>query len=126
VTDPTTGGARIISGQDPFDSELHFTQDFPAWKLNWGVDFFPTFYNRFYRFDEIDTNRNGSAATVFVEYKPLPDLSLRATLDTNRQVFDVTRQVFAGPRNVDPLLVTDFRGHRFGVISFFRIRKTFS
>ena len=125
VTDPTTGSARIISGQDPFDSEVHFTQDFPAWNLNWGVDVFPVNFNRFYRFDEIDTNRNGSVATVFVEYKPRPDLSLRATLDTNRQVFDVTRQVFGGPRNVDPLLLTDFRGHRFGVISFFRIRKTF-
>ncbi len=125
VTDPTTLQPRIISGQDPLDTEIHFTQDLPAWKLSWGVDYYPQNLNRLFRFNEIDTTHNGGAATVFVEYKPQSDLSLRFTIDTNRQIYDLTRQAFTGPRNVDPLQLVDFRGHRLGVISYFRIRKTF-
>jgi hypothetical protein len=125
VTDPTTGQRRMISGQDPLDAELHFTQDFPQWNLNWGIDLIPQYYNRLFRFDEIDTDRTSTEGTVFVEYKLRPDLSLHASVDTNEVIYDATRQVFIGARNIDPLQFTDFRRHRFGPITFFKIRKTF-
>jgi len=125
VTDPTTGRRRTISGQDPLDAEFHFAQDFPEWKLNWGIDLFPPFYDRLFRFSEVDANRTSIEGTVYVEYKVLPDLSLRVAVDTNDVFYDATRQVFSGPRNIDPLQFTDLRHHDFGPVTFFRIRKTF-
>jgi hypothetical protein len=125
VTDPTTGQPRQISGQYPLNAELHFSQDLPKWKLSWGVDDWIGFAQTFFRFDEIDTNHTGTYQTLFVEYKPRPDLSVRFELDDRKQIYDITRQVFAGPRNAGPLLLTDFQRRKFGVISFIRLRKTF-
>jgi hypothetical protein len=125
VIDPATDQRRIISGQHPLDAELHFSQDFPAWKLSWGIDEMFGYLERFYRFDEIDSNRTNDVSTVFVDYKPLPDLSLHFSVDTNRMSLETTRQIFGGPRGIDPLQSIDFQDRKFGVISFIRIRKTF-
>ena len=54
VTDPTTGETRRISGQHPFDYELHFSHDIPRWKLNWGLDVYNRWTRTYYRFNEID------------------------------------------------------------------------
>src|SRR5581483_8727289 len=70
VTDPTTGARRRISGQHALDAELHFTQDLPHWNLVWGVDYNPPFRERFFRFDEIDTNHQNVSWDMFVDYKP--------------------------------------------------------
>ena len=81
-----------------------------------------------FRFNEIDTTNNGGATedTVYVEYRPEPDLTLRVQTDLEQLVFDSRRQVFAGPRGSSPLLFTDVQERRFGPITFFRLRKTFS
>ncbi|HEV2533711.1 TonB-dependent receptor plug domain-containing protein [Phenylobacterium sp.] len=125
VTDPTTGQRRRISGQHPLDASLHFSQDLPRWNLNWGFDLPLAYREHFFRFNEIDTNRANTVGTLFLEYKPKPDLGLRFTLDTHRGVYDVGREVFAGPRNTAPLRLMDLQDRRFGPVFFARIRKTF-
>jgi hypothetical protein len=125
VTDPATGARRRISGQHPVDAALHFSQDLPRWKLNWGVDAAFGYRERFFRFNEVDTNRVNTVATLFLEYKPRPDHGLRFTLDTAAGLYDVTRQVYAGPRGAAPLRFVDFQDHRFGPVLFARLRKTF-
>jgi len=125
VTDPTTGQRRRISGQHPLDAKLEFSQDLPRWKLNWGFDLPLAYREHFFRFNEIDTNRANTVGTLFLEYKPKPDLALRFTLDTNRGVYDVTREVFAGPRGTAPFKLMDLQDRRFGPVFFARIRKTF-
>lgn len=125
VTDPTTGQTRRISGQHPVDAELHFTQDLPRWRLSWGVDTYFGYSERFFRFDEIDTNRTNTGATLFAEYKARPDLTLRMTVDTYRGLYDITRQVFAGPRDRSAPQLVDFQDRRFGPVIFVRVRKTF-
>ena len=125
VTDPTTGQTRGISGQHPIDGELHFNQDLPQWKLNWGVNLFTGYLERFYRFDEIDRNRTNTIATVVIEYKLKPDLNIHFELDTEPGHYQITRQVFAGPRNADPVQFIDFQDHKFGPVFFARMRKTF-
>ena len=124
VNDPTTGQRRRISGLHPLDAELHFSQDLPRRKMNWGIDVTSNFVERYYRFDEIDSNQAGVFTDVFVEYKPKRDLALRFEFDS---AFDyrVTRQVFGGPRNLAPLSFTDLQARRFGPNLFFRVRKTF-
>ncbi|HEY1425428.1 MAG TPA: TonB-dependent receptor [Caulobacteraceae bacterium] len=124
VTDPATGRRRPISDQHPRDAELHFVQDLPRWKLNWGVDAVFAFVDRSFRFDEIDTNTTGVFADVFVEYRPKPDLVFHLELD-NVLAYDIERQVFAGPRGAAPLDFIDLQQHRFGPVLFARVRKTF-
>ncbi|THD74560.1 MAG: TonB-dependent receptor [Phenylobacterium sp.] len=125
VVDPTTGVERRISGQHPLDAELHVSQDLPRWKLSWGVDVGYGYLERFYRFDEIDSNRTNTVATLFVDYKPSADLDLRVTLDTNRGLYQIERQVYGGPRNLAPLQFIDVQDRRFGPVLFTRLRKTF-
>jgi outer membrane receptor protein involved in Fe transport len=126
ITDPTTQTAREISFQHPVDAELHFTQDIPEWNVNWGVDSFFAFPVRDVRFNEIDTTDNGREDTVFLEYKPEPDLTLRVQSDLQQVLTDAKRDVFAGPRNTNPLQFIDIQKHHFGTILFFRLRKTFN
>jgi outer membrane receptor protein involved in Fe transport len=125
VTDPTTKMRRAISGQHPLDAELHFSDDIPRWNITWGVDGIFGYRERFFRFNEIDTNRTGDFTTVFVEYKPLPDLFLKYSLDTESHTFESTRQVFGGPRSTNPLQLVDFQDHKFGLVSYVEIRKSF-
>ncbi|HEY3813421.1 MAG TPA: TonB-dependent receptor [Caulobacteraceae bacterium] len=126
VSDPTTGEARPISGLHPFDGELHFSQDLPRWRLNWGIDSTIGYTERYYRFDEIDTNRKKTWASLFVVYKARPDLTIRAELDNlSGRTYTVTRQVFDGPRDAFPLDFFDVQQRRWGLLSYLRIRKTF-
>jgi len=124
VTDPATGAQRRISGQHSLDAELHFTQDLPAWNLAWGVDLNPPFRERFFRFDEIDTNHQNLSWDIFVDYKPRPDLAFRLQL-YNKSDYDVEREVFGGVRGRDPLTLRDLQRRFFGPVLFTRLRKTF-
>ena len=127
VTDPTTGQTRSISGQHPFDGELHFSQDLPRLKLSWGLDTTLGYVERYYRFDEIDTNRKKSWNSLFVVYKARPDLTIRAELDNiTARSYRITRQVFDGPRDAFPLDFVDFQQRRWGLQSCLRVRKTFN
>ncbi|HEX5182839.1 MAG TPA: TonB-dependent receptor [Allosphingosinicella sp.] len=124
VTDPTTGAKRLISGQHPVDAELHLTDEIPRWKLNWGFEIFFDARERFFRFDEIDTNRIGGNADVYVDYKPRPDLVFRVQVYTLNR-YEADRAVFAGPRGIAPLQSLDIQKRTFGPLVFTRIRKTF-
>src|SRR4029077_19239231 len=79
VTDPTTGQAGEISLQHPRDDEIHFSQDFPQWNVTWRFDYYFAFLVPDFRFNEIDNTNNGGATedTVYVEYRPESDLTLR-------------------------------------------------
>ncbi|HEY1605445.1 MAG TPA: TonB-dependent receptor [Allosphingosinicella sp.] len=124
VTDPTTGAKRLISGQHPVDAELHLTDELPRWKLNWGFEIYFAARERFFRFDEIDTNRIGGFADLYVDYKPRPDLVFRVQLYTLNR-YEADRAVFPGPRSVAPLQSLDIQKRTFGPLIFTRVRKTF-
>lgn len=124
VKDPTTGVQRRISGQHEVDAELHFTQDLPRWNLAWGVDASTPFRERFFRFNEIDTNHQNLSWDIFADYKPRPDLTLRVQL-FNESHLDVGRDVFGGVRGRDPLSFRDLQRRNFGPVLFTRLRKTF-
>jgi len=126
VADPTTGRRRPISGQHRFDYQLHFTQDLPAWKSNWGVDVFNRWTETYYRFNEIDTYKLKTWVTLFYEYKPRPDFSVRAELDNvGGRGFERILEVYAGPRDRSALLYVDRRRQDFKPFLYLRARKTF-
>jgi hypothetical protein len=124
VTDPTTGETRLISGQHRLDADFHLTDEIPRWKISWGVEVFPTARERFFRFDEIDTNRIGGTADFYVDYKPRSDLSLRVQIFTTNP-YEVDRSVFGGPRNLFGLTTLDVQKRTFGPILYTKLRKTF-
>ena len=64
ITDPATQSGRRISAQHPVDAELHFTQDLPRRKFNWGLDLYFGVVETLYRFNEIDVSRQGTVASV--------------------------------------------------------------
>lgn len=124
VTDPTTGGGRRISGLHPLDAELHVTQDLPRANVSWGIDVFPLAREQFFRFNEIDTNRIGGSADLYVDYKPRPDLAFRVQVFTANR-YDVERSIFLGPRSSFGLQSRDIQQRTFGPLIFVRARKTF-
>ena len=127
VTDPVTGESRRISGQRPFTAEIHFSQDLPRYKTQWGIETFVGWEQRFYRFDQIETVELGTWFEVYAEYKPRPNLSLRVEMQ-NLAGRDLTRtrDVFGGPRNTSGLAFVDHRPLSFDPFIYFRIRHTFS
>lgn len=126
VTDPVTGESRRISGQKPFTGEVHFSQDLPRYKTQWGVDTFLGWEQRYYRFDQIERIKMGTWVEIYAEYKPRPDLSFRVELQ-NLAARDFTRirDVYSGPRNTSGLDFVDRRPLTFDPFVYFRIRHTF-
>ena len=126
VTDPTTGRPRPISGLHPRDAQLHFTQGLPRLKATWGFDVYDQWRETYYRFDEIDTDKLKTYATVFAEYKARPDWAIRFEVDNiGARAFRHVRQIYDGPRGVASLAYTDIRDLHGGRSFYLRVRKTF-
>ena len=126
VTDPTTGLTREISGLHPTDAELHFTQGLPRLKASWGFDLFDQWRETYYRFNEIDTDQLKTYVSLYAEYKPNPNLSLRFELENaGGRGFNHLRQVYLGPRNVAGVDYNDVRDLHTGRGLYFRVRHTF-
>lgn len=126
VTDPTTGQARRKSDQHPIDWELAFSQDLPAKGVKWGLEAYGAWRETYYRFSEIETYKLRTFVVTYVEYKPRPDITLRAEIDNlTARNFERINTVYSGPRNTAPLAYTDVQDLEFGRILFLRVRKTF-
>jgi hypothetical protein len=123
VTDPTTGARRRITNTRVSDARIGFEQDIPSWRLRWGVTLLPQYDRPRFSPEQYSTFRLSDYSIWFVEYKPVPSLSImvQATYwddGLNERVFwadRVTQTVaFAERRDMNPR-------------SFYRltIRKTF-
>lgn len=126
VSDPTTGRGREISGLRPLSWEARFTHDLPRWHVNWGADIFGAWRETNYGFDQITDRKLKTFVKLFAEWKPQPDLSIKAELiNVTERGLRNTRNVYAGPRDIAALLYTDDRDIQFGRMIFVRVRKTF-
>jgi hypothetical protein len=110
VIDPTTGMRRRISGEQPIDGEIHFTQDRPAIGFRWGIDYILAEDEYKYRFDEIRRERVAGRLSVFAEYRLAPRWTLRAFAEnlTGRPVRR-DRAIYAGARSAAPLRYAEAR-----------------
>jgi hypothetical protein len=126
VTDPTTLRPRRLSDLPPFQGEVHFSQDLPVRKLQWGVDYFVGRKMTYYRFNEITTIKVGGWLELYAEYKPRPGLSVRMEAHNllSRGV-DRIREVYTGPRDgSSPFDFREDRPNPFGPFVYLRVRKT--
>ncbi|WP_091734993.1 TonB-dependent receptor plug domain-containing protein [Phenylobacterium immobile] len=126
VTDPTTGEMRTISGLRHLEWEAHFTHDLPQWKLTWGVDAFGAWREAYFRSSNKELVKLRTYVTGFVEYRPKPNLQLRAELqNATSRGLRVTRYLYDGPRGAAPLAAINDRHLQFGPMVWFRVRRTF-
>jgi hypothetical protein len=126
VTDPTTGEEREISGLRPVEWEAHFTHDLPAYRVSWGVDAWSAWRQTYYRFDEISAQKLKTFVTPFAEWKPRPDVTLRAEIrNVTERGYRQTRTVYDGPRSTSSVQFVDDRDLQFGRMYWVRVRKTF-
>lgn len=126
VTDPTTGEARRISGQAPFEWEVRFSQDLARYKTQWGVDVFGAFEERYYRFDRTDQLELETWVTLYAEYKPRPDLSIRFEAhNLLGRDLKFSRQLYDAPRDTGAVRYSEVRPLDYPSFFYMRIRKTF-
>ncbi|OYU69732.1 MAG: TonB-dependent receptor [Alphaproteobacteria bacterium PA2] len=126
VIDPATGRRREISNLHPVDWELHFNQDLPQWRTNWGIDVYTGgIRERAFRLSEIETKKVGIPIWIFAETRLRPDLLLRMEVQNiGERNAKRIREVYAGPRGSSALLYTDARDLEFGRNILIRIKKT--
>ena len=126
VTDPTTHETRGITRLRPFEWELHYIQDLPSLKLDYGVDVCCARTEKTYRFNQIDVRDLTNFVAPFVEWKPRPDLQFRLEVDyISYFSYQRTLYQFDGPRGSAPLDYIEHRDPKFGKAVFFRLRKSF-
>jgi TonB dependent receptor len=126
VTDPTTRRPREITALHPNDWELHFTQDLPAHRLNWGIDVFGQQRERYFRSTEVDTYKYGTFVSPFIEWKPRADLAVRVELDNaSHRPFKREFDHYAGTRDAAALASTLVRKEYPSQVFYIRLRKMF-
>ena len=126
VTDPTTHQVRAMSKLRPQEWEAHFSWDMPQRQLSWGADVFGAWTETYYRFNEVEIRKLKTFVQPFIEWKPQPDLSLRAEFgNVTARGFRRTRYDYTGLRGASGLAFVDDRDNHFGRMIYIRLRKTF-
>ncbi len=125
VKDLSTGKDRSISGVRPLEGSIEFTQDLPKRKLKYGAIFNYGWRERYYRLNQIETDRFTPNGQLCVEYKARPDLSLRAEVDDIGAGFDRDLRNYPGPRGPTAISDSEQRTLEFGPTLYLRARRSF-
>jgi outer membrane receptor for ferrienterochelin and colicins len=127
ILDPLTATLRPISNTMDRNIELNFRWDIP--QSNWALGFNAENYHfqNYYRLGEVGLGWEGPTfAGIFVENKNVFGLTVRAAFNNvldGRNMFD--RTVYAGRRNVSPVLFTEHRDRLIGPIFSFSVKGNF-
>ncbi|MFZ5671233.1 MAG: TonB-dependent receptor plug domain-containing protein [Pseudomonadota bacterium] len=126
VVDPTAFDTRRISGERPQTWDLVFTQDLPAWKINWGVEAYGGWRETYYRYNRVETVKLRTFVAPYVEWKPVAGTSLLLQVQ-NATSRDLVRQqdFYAGPRDVFPLAGRQWRQYDNQPLVYLRWRRQF-
>ncbi|MBE7217042.1 MAG: TonB-dependent receptor plug domain-containing protein [Caulobacteraceae bacterium] len=124
VTDPTTHQTRPISGLRPFEGDVAFTQDLPRWKLTWGGSVNLGWTQRYFYFNQVETDRLTPLGDLFVEVKPAKGWSVRAELEDLGITFDRKLALYDNVRMPGPPDTLQDRDLAFGPTAYFRVRRT--
>lgn len=108
VTDPLTGSARPISFQRPFEGSLGVTYDSRRLKTTFTADLNAGWEERSYRLREVVDNQLTHWFQLAAEWRPSANYSVRIQY-VDLDQYDRLRTIYAGPRDVSPLLATEQR-----------------
>ena len=81
VTDPTTGETRRLSGVRTSQPNFQWEHDLPNLNLQWGVGYIVSLHQPSYRPDLVSIMSGEDYWELWAEYKPKPDLSIRAQVN---------------------------------------------
>ncbi len=124
VTDPTTGEARPISGLRPLEGTVEFSQDLPRWKLTLGGVFNVGWAQRYFRYDQIETDTLSKFGQLYAEVRPKPGWSVRGELNDIGIGLDRTLANWADVRGRGaPYLNLDDRDLALGPTFYLRVRR---
>lgn len=123
VTDPTTGRKRPISDVRPTDAQISLEQNIPSKNVSWGISWLPRMSQHTYTPDYVAGWDGKDYYQLWVEYKPVPSLSIRAQINT-WDSFYWQREVYAD-RDSRPVAFTEIRDIAPRSIYQLRVRKTF-
>ncbi|WP_439472515.1 TonB-dependent receptor plug domain-containing protein [Brevundimonas sp.] len=127
VTDPVTGEERRFQGNQAFGCGVNFNQDLMDGRWSYGVDHGCNVdKGRIFRVREIRALRTDPFVTIYGQWKPRSDLTLRIDLgNATNQAQGYTRELHSGPRDVAPVTTRETRSTRMSPWLFFQVRKTF-
>lgn len=127
VTDPLTGEDRRFIGDQAFGCEIDFTQDLAGGRWSWGVEHgCNTDKRSTFRGREIRRSRDEPFVTVYGQWKPRPDLTVRADIgNATDRARGYDREIYSGPRDVSPLAYREIRRTRMSPWIFLQVRRAF-
>lgn len=125
VEDATTGETRRISGQRPFNGEILFSQDIAKWRLTWGADAYLGWEETYYNVAEIESFELQTFVKLWAEWKFRPNMQIRIeAANLSARDFIRDREVYAGRRDVAPLVFREHRALSFDPFVYVRFRRT--
>ncbi len=125
ITDPVSGLQRNLSGLSELQEELHFAQDLPRWKLNWGLNASWQSGGVLYRPFGNESLDSWLNVGVFAERRLPADMTFRVEAQNlSGQAPRNVISVFSGLRDHSPLLYIDDKRLSVGPILYLRLRKT--
>jgi len=124
VTDPVTGRSRRISREEPYGGSFVFTQDLPKIGSTWALELDLGAIETSYRIDEVRREKTEPYLTAYWEWRPRPDLSIKAQIDnfTGRS-FERRRTLYDGPRSRGVIEAFERRNAQLDPFFFVRVRK---
>ncbi len=125
VTDPVSGLERNLSVFPELSEELHFAQDLPRWRINWGLDAMWEAGRTLYRPFGNESSDSWLHLNLYVERRFEHDTTLRVEVDNlPGQAPKNTIEAFSGLRTQSTLLYVDVKRLSVGPILYLRLRKT--
>jgi outer membrane receptor protein involved in Fe transport len=126
ITDPVTLVPRRISGSTPLTGRIDLTHDLKALNLRWGISLALPEQETDYRIDEIDDRHHVSHLDAFIEYRPLPDWTIRLfAQDLAQSPYVRDRLLYDGLRGQAPLAAEERRALNNGALMGLNIRYDF-
>jgi outer membrane receptor protein involved in Fe transport len=126
IADPATLVPRRISGSTPLTGRIDLTHDLKALNLRWGISLALPEQETDYRIDEIDDRHHVSHLDAFIEYRPLPDWTIRLfAQDLAQSPYVRDRLLYDGLRGQAPLAAEERRALNNGALMGLNIRYDF-
>ena len=127
LSDPVTGVIRAFDRSQPYNVSVQFRHDVPGSDWAWGTNVRTSGFNPYYRLAEFGYDYNlKTAFGVFVENKDVFGLTVQARLNNILEMESVLdRFIYAGPRNIAPVLFRENRRREVGHIVNFTVKGSF-
>lgn len=127
VTDPVTGETRRFQGNQNFGCGVAFNHDLAGGKYSYGFDHGCNVdRGTLFRVREVRKQVAEPFVTLYGQWKPDTRTTVRVDIgNATDRATGYNRDIYAGPRDVAPVLFTEVRRTKMSPWLFVQVRKTF-